>query len=121
MAAFPKDGKQLPTVVPILKPDKDPTQPSSYRPISLLFSLSKIAEDIILNRLNKFLTDNNILCPEQFAFKPKLSTLHRLVRVTEFITEGFTNNQKNRSSFPRHPKSVRQSLTGHTHTQTLHL
>ncbi|GBO15916.1 hypothetical protein AVEN_18467-1, partial [Araneus ventricosus] len=35
-------------VVPILKPGKDPTQPSSYRPISLLSSIRKIAENIIL-------------------------------------------------------------------------
>ncbi|GBO20729.1 RNA-directed DNA polymerase from mobile element jockey [Araneus ventricosus] len=95
---FPSRWKTA-TVVPILKPGKDPTQPSSYRPISLLSSLSKIAEHVILKRLIESLSDNNILCPEQFGFRPNLSTSHQLVRVTEFITEGFANKQKTGAVF----------------------
>ncbi|GBO08367.1 hypothetical protein AVEN_139968-1 [Araneus ventricosus] len=41
---------------PILKlPGKDPTDTTNYRPISLLPSLSKIAEHLILKRLNNYL------------------------------------------------------------------
>ncbi|GBM74232.1 RNA-directed DNA polymerase from mobile element jockey [Araneus ventricosus] len=40
---FPSRWKTA-TVVPILKPGKDPTDTSSYRPISLLPSISKIAD-----------------------------------------------------------------------------
>ncbi|GBO38131.1 RNA-directed DNA polymerase from mobile element jockey [Araneus ventricosus] len=87
------------TVVPIYKPGKDPTDPASYRPISLLSSLSKIAEHIILNRLNKHLNDYNILCSEQFGFREKLSTTHQLLRVVEYITEGFSNKQKTGAVF----------------------
>ncbi|GBM48234.1 RNA-directed DNA polymerase from mobile element jockey [Araneus ventricosus] len=95
---FPQRWKTA-TVVPILKPGKDPTQPSSYRPISLLSSISKIAENIILTRFNKHLTDNNILCNEQFGFRPNLSNSHQLLRVAEFVYEGFTNKQKTGAVF----------------------
>ncbi|GBN05578.1 RNA-directed DNA polymerase from mobile element jockey [Araneus ventricosus] len=95
---FPTRWKTA-TVVPILKPGKDPTDTSSYRPISLLPSISKIAEHLILTRLNNHLNENNTLIPEQFGFRPKLSTTHQLIRVVEFITEGFSNNQKTGAVF----------------------
>ncbi|GBM27702.1 RNA-directed DNA polymerase from mobile element jockey [Araneus ventricosus] len=77
---FPTRWKTA-TVVPILKPGKDPTDKTSYRPISLLPSLSKIAEHLILKRLNNYLKENNVLCPEQFGLREKLSTSHQLIRV----------------------------------------
>ncbi|GBN65038.1 putative RNA-directed DNA polymerase from transposon X-element, partial [Araneus ventricosus] len=78
-------------VVPILKPGKDPTDPTSYRPISLLPTLSKVTEHFIFTQLNEYLYNNNILIPYQFGFKPKLSTTHQLLRAVEFITSGFEN------------------------------
>jgi len=54
---------------------------SNYRPISLLTSLSKIIEKIILKecknyfkRLYNYLNDNNILVGDQYGFREKLST-----------------------------------------------
>ncbi|GBM88192.1 putative RNA-directed DNA polymerase from transposon BS, partial [Araneus ventricosus] len=90
---FPTRWKTA-TVIPILKPGKDPTDHVSYRPISLLPSISKIAEHLILSRLNDHLEENNILIPEQFGFRKNLSTTHQLLRVTEFIQEGLNNKQK---------------------------
>ncbi|GBM88804.1 RNA-directed DNA polymerase from mobile element jockey [Araneus ventricosus] len=95
---FPSRWKTA-TVIPILKPGKDPTNPESYRPISLLPSISKIVEHIILNRFNSFLANNSILCPEQFGFRKNLSTSHQLLRVVEFIEEGFINKQKTGAVF----------------------
>ncbi|GBN87144.1 putative RNA-directed DNA polymerase from transposon BS [Araneus ventricosus] len=95
---FPQRWKTA-TVVPIFKPGKDPTQPSSYRPISFLSSISKIAENLILTRFNKHLIDNNILCNEQFGFRPNLSTSHQLLRVAEYVYEGFINKQKTGAVF----------------------
>ncbi|GBM03794.1 RNA-directed DNA polymerase from mobile element jockey [Araneus ventricosus] len=63
---FPTRWKTA-TVIPILKPGKDPTDTTSHRPISLLPTLSKIAEHLILKRLNNYLKENNVLCPEQFV------------------------------------------------------
>ncbi|GBO29077.1 RNA-directed DNA polymerase from mobile element jockey [Araneus ventricosus] len=90
---FPTRWKSA-TVVPILKPGKDPTDTTSCRPICLLPSLSKIAEHLILKRLNNYLKENNVLCPEQFRFREKLPTSHQLIRVVEYVTEGFANKQK---------------------------
>ncbi|GFT51103.1 putative RNA-directed DNA polymerase from transposon BS [Trichonephila clavipes] len=75
-------------VIPILKPDKNSALAESYRPISLLPVLSKLAEKVILTRLNDHLERENILIPEQHGFRPRLSTSHQLLRVVEFIKEG---------------------------------
>ncbi|GFU22715.1 uncharacterized protein TNCV_762911 [Trichonephila clavipes] len=75
-------------VIPILKPGKNSALAESYRPISLLPVLSKLAEKLILARLNDHLERENILIPEQHGFRPRLSTSHQLLRVVEFIKEG---------------------------------
>lgn len=92
LSYFPKDWK-IAVVMPILKPDKDPTDPVSYRPISLLPIIAKMAEIIIRNRLQTFLELNDTIIPEQFGFRYTLSTTQQLLRVTEYIHEGFQNNQ----------------------------
>ncbi|GBN62764.1 putative RNA-directed DNA polymerase from transposon BS [Araneus ventricosus] len=79
-------------ILPILKPGKDPTQPISYRPISLLLTLSKLSEKIILNRYVKHANKVRIPIPQQFGFTPQLSTTHQLLRVTEHILEGIFAN-----------------------------
>ncbi|GFS74203.1 RNA-directed DNA polymerase from mobile element jockey [Trichonephila clavipes] len=75
-------------VIPILKPGKNSALAESYRPISLLPVLNKLAEKVILARHNDHLERENILIPEQHGFRPRLSTSHQLLRVVEFIKEG---------------------------------
>ncbi|GFT92026.1 RNA-directed DNA polymerase from mobile element jockey [Trichonephila clavipes] len=89
---FPKSWKTA-VVVPILKPGKNSALAESYRPISLLPVLSKLAEKIILARLNDYLDREKILIPEQHGFRPRLSTSHQLLRVVEFIKEGNNNDE----------------------------
>ncbi|GFU20546.1 probable RNA-directed DNA polymerase from transposon X-element [Trichonephila clavipes] len=84
---FPMSWKTA-VVIPILRPDKNSALAESYRPISLLPVLSKLAEKVILARLNDHLERENILIPEQHGFRPRLSTSHQLLRVVEFIKEG---------------------------------
>lgn len=72
-------------IVPILKPGKDPTSPSSYRPISLLSSLSKLFERLILDRLLNHVNSNDVIPPEQFGFRKGHSTVHQLKRVVNNI------------------------------------
>jgi len=52
---------------------EDITEFSSYRPISLLTSFSKITEKIIYKRLYSYLNDNNMLVNDQCGFREKLS------------------------------------------------
>lgn len=92
LSHFPSIWKSA-VIIPILKPQKTPSDPESYRPISLLPILGKIAEVIIRNRLLDYLTKNNKLIPQQFGFMRKLSTTHQLLRVTEYIAEGFTRKE----------------------------
>ncbi|GFU07187.1 RNA-directed DNA polymerase from mobile element jockey [Trichonephila clavipes] len=85
---FPDSWKHA-SVIPILKPKKPRSAADSYRPISLLPVLSKLAERLILSRLNDFLTTNKILISQQHGFKPQLSTSHQLLRVVEYAKSGF--------------------------------
>ena len=58
----------------IPKPQKSPTDPSNYRPISLLDGLGKTFERLLLYRLRTHLEDNNYIPPTQFGFRPLTST-----------------------------------------------
>lgn len=81
---YPSDWKRS-KVVPIAKPGKDPTSPSSYRPISLLSSISKLFEKLIYSRALSHTELNNILPEEQFGFRRDHSTVHQLQRVLNKI------------------------------------
>ena len=63
LSHFPTDWKTA-NILPFHKSKKDKNQPASYRPISLLPTLSKILEKIIYNRMLNFESKNNILIPE---------------------------------------------------------
>lgn len=85
---FPNNWK-LAKVIAILKPNKNPTDPSSYRPISLLSSLSKILERILLKRINAHCEHNYIIPDHQFGFRNKHSTAHQLYRVVKSVKNNF--------------------------------
>jgi hypothetical protein len=55
-------------VVAILKLDKDPTCPGSYRPIALTCSSAKVAEKMVNLRLDNFLKSNYIISSDQAGF-----------------------------------------------------
>ncbi|KAJ8874637.1 hypothetical protein PR048_025503 [Dryococelus australis] len=76
-------------VIVFHKPGKDMKLPQNIRPISLLNTLSKVVEYIILGRINSHLENNNLLQEEQFGFRSKHSTIQQLVRVMEYITNAF--------------------------------
>lgn len=69
------------------KPSTDKTNPSNYRPISLLEILAKILESIITKRLLFYLEYNNILPSSQFGFRKNKATTHSLYLLKETITE----------------------------------
>ena len=69
---FPEKLKSS-KVIPIFK-SGEVSCISNYRPISLLPSLSKIFEYVILDQLTDYLIKNNILCSEQFGFRSGYST-----------------------------------------------
>jgi hypothetical protein len=81
---FPKEWRNA-TLIPIPKPGKDHSDPSNYRPISLLSSISKILERVILKRLNAFIFGHNVLLNHQFGFRAAHSTSHQLNRVVRHV------------------------------------
>lgn len=84
---FPATWKQA-VIIPFPKPGKDKLFASNYRPISLLPTLGKVFEKIILSRLKK-VENNKIIIPEQFGFKSKHSTTLQLARITDIATTNY--------------------------------
>lgn len=65
----------------------------TYRPISLLPTVSKIAEKVILNRLRKFFSENKKIPYTQFGFKNYNSTTEQALRMVEKIyNEDFSSS-----------------------------
>jgi hypothetical protein len=77
-------------IVPIHKPGKQANSPTSYRPISLLPTISKLYERILLNRIKPFL---HIIPKYQLGFQTQHSTCHQIQRISEIIVHGFENKQ----------------------------
>jgi hypothetical protein len=79
---FPLVWKQT-RVISILKPGKDLALPSSYRPISLLDTIGKLFENILLARILNEVSERGLMRAEQFGFRPRHSTSLQLARLVE--------------------------------------
>ena len=73
---------------PIFKKGKK-TDPSNYRSISLLPSISKIIERVIHDQTNAFLSDEDILYNYQSGFRGNHSTNLCLSFLTYIVLKGF--------------------------------
>lgn len=87
---FPSQWK-IANVISIPKATKDLSNPYNYRPISLLSTLSKVFERLVLQRINEHISRYNCIPNSQFGFRSQHSTTHQLVRVTNTIKNGFNN------------------------------
>jgi Reverse transcriptase (RNA-dependent DNA polymerase) len=88
---FPENLKTSRTV-PIFKAG-DPTLCDNYRPISLLSSISKVLEKAVACRLVNHLRYNNLINENQFGFQEGISTVHHLLKLTNYVTKEL--NKKN--------------------------
>lgn len=79
---FPNLWKQA-EVTPLPKTAK-PTSYKDFRPISLLYHLSKVAEQVIINKLKPGL--NDIIKSDQYAYQPKIGTVDALLQLVDDIT-----------------------------------
>jgi hypothetical protein len=77
---FPTAWKHV-RVISILKPGKDPALPSSYRPISLLDTVGKLFENILLPRILHEVKVRGLMRDEQFGVLPKHSTSLQVARL----------------------------------------
>lgn len=89
---LPNEWKKA-IIVPFLKPGKDRSNASSYRPIALTSCLGKTFERLVNNRLIFILESNSLLSRFQCGFRASRSTTDHLVRLETGIREAFVNRQ----------------------------
>ena len=76
----------------LIKPDKPPSQTTSYRPISLLSAIMKLFERVIEKRLRKHLEDN-FFSKYQSGFRKSKSTNDHLFRLSQTIMESVNRGE----------------------------
>jgi hypothetical protein len=86
-------------VISILTPGKDPALSSSNRPISLLDTIGKIFEKILLARILHEVGKRGLLRDEHFGFRPTHSTSLQLTRLVERITRNFGEKRLDSTAF----------------------
>ena len=74
-------------VVALLKPGKDPSRQTSFRPISILCHLYKLYERLLLNRLSPIV--EHVLIPDQAGFRPGKYCTAQVLNLTQRIEDGF--------------------------------
>ena len=85
-------GLKIARVLPIFKCD-DRNEFSNYRPISILPCFSKIMERLMYNRLEIFLNKHEVLIPEQYGFRKKLSTELALIDMSDNIARSIDDKK----------------------------
>lgn len=89
---FPENLK-MSKVVPIFKKGEK-SELGSYRPVSLLPSISKIYERVMYNRLVKHLQNNNLFDTEQHGFRKGRSVITALIEFSESIIDSLDKGEK---------------------------
>ena len=77
----------------LIKPDKLPSQTTSYRPISLLSAIMKLFERVIEKGLRKHLEDNGFFSKYLSDFRKSKSTNDHLFRLFQTIMESFNRGE----------------------------
>lgn len=80
-------------IVPILKPGRDPSLPSSLHPISLMSCPCKILHLILMKRIEWFVESQGLLPGSSTGFRRSQSCLDNLAILTSDIQQGFGNKQ----------------------------
>ena len=88
---FPEMWKYA-LVNPLFK-QGDPEDPSNFRPISILSTLSKVIERIVADQLHEFIIVNQLFSNTQHGFRKHLSTETALLKVTEKLYENIEKNE----------------------------
>ena len=87
---FPDDLK-IAKVTPIYKSDNS-SNVSNYRPKTVLPCFSKMLEQKMYNRLQRYLKDQNILHNKQFGFRTGHSTDRAIAQLVDQLYKAFEKN-----------------------------
>ena len=88
---FP-DLLKISKVIPIYKKN-DNTIFSNYRPISLLPSISKVFEKIILDQITTYLDSNNLIHKHQYGFRKNHSTEYAALHIVNYLNSEMDRNR----------------------------
>src|SRR6266516_4152809 len=80
-------------IIPIPKPDKERTDPNSYRPITLTSCLCKTMERMVNDRLVYYFESNSVISNLQSGFRKQRCTTDQLVRLETWVREGLANRE----------------------------
>ena len=97
-ADLPKACKHA-ILIPIIKPNKDPHNTKSYRPIALLPCFIKIMEKMVNNRLRWFTKKHNILPPFISGFRQGRSAIDNVVTLENEIQKNINNKRQTLAVF----------------------
>ena len=86
------DQLKIAKVIPIYKKGNH-SDPSNYRPISILSNINKIFEKILHKRLYSYLNKFNILYKFQYGFRKGHSTTQALIELTDNIKRGLDDKK----------------------------
>ena len=89
----PRQWKQA-IIVPIPKPGKPPSQPSSHRPIALTCIPAKVLERMVTARLMWWLESNGKITDWQSGFRKFHQTMDQVIRLHQSIETGFQNQEE---------------------------
>ena len=92
-ADFPQQWRAA-KVIPIPKPNKDHTDPLSYRPIAVTSCLCKVLERMINTRLIWYLEKYRILDRSQCGFRKHRSTTDHLVSLERYLRDAFLRGNR---------------------------
>jgi hypothetical protein len=82
------------SIIKLLYKKGDKTDPSNYRPISLLTSFSKVLGKALYNRLSEYINNNNLLIGEQFGFRKGFATEDAIFKLTHEVLNALNNGTK---------------------------
>ncbi|CAK1580392.1 unnamed protein product [Parnassius mnemosyne] len=96
---FVPDSWRTQVILPVLKPNKNPNDGSSYRPIALSSTLIKTFEHMIKNRLEWYVESHGLLSNTQYGFRKGKSTYDSLSIFTTDIRLAFSRNESVLAAF----------------------
>ena len=80
---MPKSAKTS-KLIPIYK-NGDSSKFENYRPICIAGIIDKIIQQIVNQQLLDYLENNNLICSQQYGFRPNSGTINALMDITNDI------------------------------------
>jgi hypothetical protein len=93
MACFPRRLKTAITIS-IIKPRKDTSNDiDKYRPTSLISTLAKVLEKVLINRIMHYMHSHNLLSQNQYALTPQASTVDAVMDLKDCAQRSMEEGQ----------------------------